>query len=96
MRNLLDAASRQDLSPDVKATLIGKIDGLYVWSAQQTLGYLNAREFDVSKAHLAEVSKMIEKFNTNPGEFELPRSPYTPPGAPIGSTDEAFLNCSLN
>lgn len=96
IRNMLDAASRPDLSPDVKATLMGKIDGLHVWLAQQTLGYLDAREFNVSKAHLAEVSKMIEKFNTNPSDFELPRSPYTPPGAPIGSSDDAFLNCSLD
>lgn len=96
MRNFLDVAARQDVSPDVRATLHNKIHGLYVWLTQQTLGYMNERQFNVSKAHLADVLKMIERFNIEPSEFELPRSPYTPPGAPIGSTHEAFLNCSLH
>lgn len=96
MRNFLDVASRQDVSPDVRATVNNKIHGLYVWLTQQTLGYMNESQFNVSKAHLADMLKMIERFNTDPSEFEIPRSPYTPPGAPIGSTDGAFLNCSLH
>lgn len=96
MRNYLDVAARQDVSPDVRATLQSKIDGLQVWLTQQTLGYMNAREFSVNKAHLADLLKMIERFNSNLSEFELPRSPYTPPGAPIGSTVDSFLNCSLH
>jgi hypothetical protein len=96
MRNFLDVASRQDISPDVRATLNNKIQGLHIWLTQQTLGYMNERQFNVGKAHLADMLKMIERFNTDPSEFEIPRSPYAPPGAPIGSTDEAFLNCSLH
>jgi len=96
MRNFLDVASRQDISPDVRATLNNKIQGLHILLTQQTLGYMNERQFNVGKAHLADMLKMIERFNTDPSEFEIPRSPYAPPGAPIGSTDEAFLNCSLH
>jgi hypothetical protein len=96
MRNLLNVAAQRDISPDVRATLNAKLEGLQVWLTQQTAGYLNAREFSAHKAHLAEILKTIEQFNNQPSDFELPGSPYTPPGAPIGSSEDAFLNCSFH
>ncbi len=96
MRNLLNVAAQRDISPDVRATLNAKLKGLQVWLTQQTAGYLNAREFSAHKAHLAEILKTIELFNNQPSDFELPGSPYTPPGAPIGSSEDAFLNCSFH
>lgn len=95
MRNILDVASRQDVAPDVRAVVTAKLNGLQAWLAAQAAGG-RPGDFSIERAHYFDLATTMERFRENPAVFQITRPPYTPPGAPIGSSDEGFLNCSLH
>jgi hypothetical protein len=96
LRNLLDGAARKNVSPDVTAVLNTKINMISAWLNQQGITGQTTGNFSIEKAHYFNMASLIEQFYTDPSTFELPGAPYTPPGAPIGSENDAFLNCSLH
>jgi hypothetical protein len=96
MKNLLAAAASSNNTPDVTAALTFYLNHLESWLTQQSQNSLRSQSYQPATAHYLNLMNMIKKFGENPALFDSPRVPYTPPGAPIGTTDTDFLSCSLH
>lgn len=88
LRNLVGLAANNNASPDVRAVTAMKIDHLY-----DTLADLIQTETDVTwQAHYSQLLQKIDRYKKDPDKYTLPSAPYTPPGAPIGSTGTNSLH----
>ncbi len=92
LRNLVGLAANKNASPDVRAVTAMKIDHLY-----DTLTDRVQAETDVTwQAHYSQLLQKIDRYKKDPDQFILPPAPYTPPGAPIGSTVTNSLHLYCN
>lgn len=89
-RNLVELASDENASPDVKALTKLALEDLQV--------NLTERTFELDKtvwnAHYNYILGLIEQYNRDPETFSTPPAPYTPPGSPIGSDDLFEYGCA--
>ncbi|MDZ7717314.1 MAG: zinc-dependent metalloprotease, partial [Balneolaceae bacterium] len=80
-RNLVELASNENASPDVKAITKSVLEDLQLNLTERILGLDNT----VWNAHYNYILGLIEQYNKEPESFSTPPAPYTPPGSPIGS-----------
>jgi len=92
IRNLLKLANNSEASPDVRSTVsykLGLISGRLTERSE-------IEKLPVVKAHYLFLNNMIETYQSDPDKFELPESPYTPPGSPIGTASVGIpLHCNF-
>lgn len=82
-RNLVQLASNENASPDVKAIAKMVIEDLKSDITERT----SDLEDESWKAHYNYITDLIEQYQEDPEEFSTPPAPYDPPGSPIGSGD---------
>jgi len=80
-RNMVELATHEGASPDVKAITNMLIENLYLDLTEIT-NSLNNR---IWKAHYHYILGLIEQYKDDPKSFSAPPAPYTPPGSPIGN-----------
>ncbi len=94
LRGLMNLAANDNTSPDVQAVTMLKLEEL-----REKL--INRKETtnDISwKAHYHQTANQINTFLDDPASFSVPSAPYTPPGSPIGSGEDAdrlLLQCDF-
>ncbi|NBC26261.1 MAG: DUF5117 domain-containing protein [Bacteroidetes bacterium] len=85
IRNMIRLAAEDDAAPDVTGIMALKLEEL-----SGTLRDLQSdTDPTVWKAHYKQMADMIDSYIENPGSFEIPPAPYTPPGSPIGSMNNS-------
>jgi len=91
LRNLVELASDENASPDVKAITKMVLENLQV--------SLTERIFEVDdptwSAHFNYILDLIEQYKEDPESFSTPPAPYTPPGSPIGSGKTIEYGCGI-
>ena len=91
LRNLVELASNENASPDVKAITKMVLENLQV--------SLTERIFEVDdptwSAHFNYILDLIEQYKEDPESFSTPPAPYTPPGSPIGSGKTIEYGCGI-
>lgn len=92
LRNVLQLASDESASPDVKA-----ITNMTLSTLSDDL---KQRQSDVDssvwQAHYHHLSELIDSFKNNPASFSAPEAPYTPPGSPIGGGYQEFIHAACS
>ncbi|MGF1671309.1 MAG: zinc-dependent metalloprotease [Balneolaceae bacterium] len=91
MRNILTLAGKSTAAPDVRALVNYKLDLMSELLTEK----MNNEKLPVVKSHYMFMHDMIKTYRTNPEKFELPETPYTPPGSPIGSGEDFTLKCNF-
>lgn len=90
-RNLVELASDEHASPDVKAITKMALENLQV--------SLTERIFEIddptSRAHFNYILDLIEQYKKDPESFSTPPAPYIPPGSPIGSGKNIEYGCGI-
>ena len=81
LRNFIELAGSQNVSPDVLALTRMMLDHIQGHLAEKAEGESPM----VWRAHYSEASNMIDRFLSDAESFSVPPAPYTPPGSPIGS-----------
>jgi hypothetical protein len=91
IRNLVELASDENASPDVKAITKMVLENLQV--------SLTERIFEIDdptwSAHFNYILDLIEQYKEDPESFSTPPAPYTPPGSPIGSGKTIEYGCGI-
>lgn len=90
LRNMLQLAANRNASPDVSAITLAHVRTLQAWLNAQA----SDNKDDSWKSHYGYLSGLVTQMEKDPSSFETPPSPYTPPGAPIGSIDPV-LGCEF-
>ncbi len=85
LTGLLGLAANDQASPQARAVVLLKIDGLKKWIAQQAGASLTE---DAQLAHYRFALREIERFEKEPEAFKPAPAPALPPGAPIGAIEE--------
>jgi hypothetical protein len=88
-RNLVELASNDNSSPDVKAISKLVLENLQVELTERSFELDNT----VWNAHYNYILGLIEQYNKDPETFSTPPAPYTPPGSPIGSDNFLEFGC---
>lgn len=88
LRSLLNLASNENASADVKAVSVWMLRDLQTELSEKITAANNISW----KAHFGQLTDLINQFLESPSDFSTPPSPYTPPGAPIGSGDMNSLH----
>jgi hypothetical protein len=90
LRNMLQLAANRNASPDVSAITLAHVRTLQAWLNAQA----SDNKDDSWKSHYGYLSGLVTQMEKDPSSFQTPPSPYTPPGAPIGSIDPV-LGCEF-
>ena len=78
-------AANDQASPQARAVVLLKIEGLKKWIARQSSASLIE---DAQLAHYRFALREIERFEKEPAAFKLAPAPALPPGAPIGMIED--------
>lgn len=94
LRGLMNLAVHENSSPDVQA-----VTSMILEELQPKLTDRLRTSDDIPwKAHYRQTEDRIGKFLDEPSSFSVPSAPYTPPGSPIGSGEDAgrfLLQCNF-
>jgi len=93
LRNLIRLAANERSAPDVASATHLFLDEL----KQRLSDRAESTGDGTWRGHYLRESKMIERFQEDPGSVSIPPSPYTPPGSPIGSgqAHNLHLKCTF-
>lgn len=89
-RNLVELASDENGSPDVKGIAQLVLENLQIGLTERSLELDNT----VWNAHYNYILGLIEQYNRDPESFSTPSAPFTPPGSPIGSDNFLEYGCT--